>query len=179
MTPGLLKGRRSARWWREAWEGYLFAAPWLLGFFLFVLGPMVVSILMSFTRWDGITPVQRIEWVGLVNYRELLGDDPRFVKALQNTAWYVLFAVPLGTLNALSLALLLVLMLAMASVGGALMPAWMDIIGRAIPTTLRGRFFGAASLLASIGGLLAGAATTYLLAALPEPQSYGFCFLAG
>jgi MFS family permease len=79
----------------------------------------------------------------------------------------------------LSLALLLLLMLAMAAVGGALMPAWMDIIGRAIPTTLRGRFFGAASLVASIGGLLAGAATTYLLAALPEPQSYGFCFLAG
>jgi MFS family permease len=79
----------------------------------------------------------------------------------------------------LSLALLLFLMLAMAGVGGALMPAWMDVIGRAIPTTLRGRFFGAASLLASAGGLLAGAATTYLLAAFPEPQSYGLCFLAG
>ena len=79
----------------------------------------------------------------------------------------------------LSLALLLVLLLAMAGVGGALMPAWMDVIGRTIPTTLRGRFFGAASLLASVGGLLAGAATTYLLAAFPEPQSYGLCFLAG
>jgi Na+/melibiose symporter-like transporter len=59
------------------------------------------------------------------------------------------------------------------------MPAWMDLIGRAIPTTLRGRFFGTANLLASVGGLLAGAGTTYLLAAFPEPQSYGLCFLAG
>jgi MFS family permease len=83
------------------------------------------------------------------------------------------------TAPGLSLALLLLLLLAMAAVGGALVPAWMDVIGRTIPTTLRGRFFGAASLLASVGGLLAGAGTTYLLAAFPEPQSYGLCFLAG
>jgi multiple sugar transport system permease protein len=99
--------KASARARREAREGYLFAAPWLLGFFLFVLGPMVVSIAMSFSRWDGITPIDRIRWVGWENYRQLLGDDPRFIKALANTAWYVAFAVPLGTLNALGLALLL------------------------------------------------------------------------
>jgi MFS family permease len=79
----------------------------------------------------------------------------------------------------LALGLLLALLLAMTSVGGALMPAWMDVIGRTIPTTLRGRFFAAANLLASVGGLLAGAGTAYLLAAFPEPQSYGLCFLAG
>lgn len=108
---GFSHGKRprggSGQWRREAREGYLFAAPWLLGFFLFVFGPMVVSILMSFTKWDGITPMDRIEWVGLENYRQLLGDDPRFLKALSNTAWYVLFAVPLGTANALGMALLL------------------------------------------------------------------------
>jgi multiple sugar transport system permease protein len=97
----------SARRAREAREGYLFAAPWLLGFFLFVLGPMLVSIAMSFTRWDGITPIRRIEWVGWENYRQLLADDPRFLKALTNTVWYVLGAVPFGTLSALGLALLL------------------------------------------------------------------------
>jgi multiple sugar transport system permease protein len=99
--------RRSSQWWRDARDGYLFAAPWLVGFFLFTLGPMVVSILMSFTRWDGITPLSQIEWVGTANYRELLAEDPRFLKALSNTAWYVLWAVPFGTLNALGLALLL------------------------------------------------------------------------
>jgi multiple sugar transport system permease protein len=97
----------SARARREAREGYLFAAPWLIGFFLFVLGPMLVSIAMSFSRWDGITPIQRIVWVGWQNYHQLLTDDPRFIKALGNTVWYVLGAVPFGTLNALCLALLL------------------------------------------------------------------------
>jgi len=99
--------RLSARRLREAREGYLFAAPWLLGFFLFVLGPMLVSIAMSFSRWDGITSIDRMEWVGWENYHQLLTDDPRFIKALSNTAWYVAGAVPLGTLNALALALLL------------------------------------------------------------------------
>jgi multiple sugar transport system permease protein len=101
------KKRRSARWWREARDGYVFAAPWLLGFFLFTLGPMVVSILMSFTEWNGITPISDIRWVGLENYRVLATEDPRFIVALKNTAWYVAWAVPFGTLNALCMALLL------------------------------------------------------------------------
>jgi MFS family permease len=79
----------------------------------------------------------------------------------------------------LTLVVLLVLLLAMTSVSGVLMPAWMDVIGRTIPTTLRGRFFGAANLVASVGGLMGTAVTAYLLAAFPAPHSYGFCFLAG
>jgi multiple sugar transport system permease protein len=92
---------------REARDGYLFAAPWLIGFLLFTLGPMVVSVLMSFTEWNGITPISQIHWVGTQNYRTLLTDDERFAKALSNTAFYVAFAVPFGTLNALGMALLL------------------------------------------------------------------------
>jgi len=104
---GPARKRRSAQWWRDARDGYLFALPWLLGFFIFTLGPTLVSILMSFTQWDGITPLSRLEWVGGENYRQLLTEDPRFGKALANTAWYVFWAVPFGTLNALCLALLL------------------------------------------------------------------------
>lgn len=102
-----IKKRRTAQWWREARDGYLFALPWLAGFFIFTLGPMLVSIYMSFTRWDGITPLSQIQWVGIENYQRLFTDDPRFVKALANTAWYVMWAVPFGTLNALAMALLL------------------------------------------------------------------------
>ena len=101
------KHRRSVQWWRDARDGYLFAAPWLIGFFVFTLGPTIVSILMSFTQWDGITPISQIRWVGTENYQQLLTEDPRFAKALANTAWYVVWAVPFGTLNALCLALLL------------------------------------------------------------------------
>jgi multiple sugar transport system permease protein len=96
----------AARRPREACEGYAFAAPWIAGFLLFTLGPMVVSILMSFTQWNGITPLRQIQWVGLDNYRDLAADG-RFHRALANTALYVAFAVPFGTLNALGMALLL------------------------------------------------------------------------
>jgi MFS family permease len=78
-----------------------------------------------------------------------------------------------------ALGVLFVLLLVLASTGGALMPAWMDIVGRTIPTTLRGRFFGAANALASTGGLLGSVLTAWLLAAHSPPRSYGLCFLAG
>lgn len=77
----------------------------------------------------------------------------------------------------LALALLLVMLLVITGAGGALMPAWMDVVGRAIPTTLRGRFFAVAGVLASGGGLLAGLGTAYILAAVRAPWSYGVCFL--
>ncbi len=79
----------------------------------------------------------------------------------------------------LALALTLGLLLVMTSVGGALMPAWMDVVGRAIPTRRRGRFFALAHLLASAGGLVASLATAYILAAFAPPVGYGLCFLAG
>jgi MFS family permease len=78
----------------------------------------------------------------------------------------------------LALALLFVLLFAMTGTGGALMPAWMDIVGRAIPTTLRGRFFGIANVAAGLGGLLGSVATAWFLATVPPPRSYGLCFLA-
>jgi len=80
---------------------------------------------------------------------------------------------------ALAQALVLLLLLVLTAVGGALMPAWLDVVGRCIPMTLRGRFFAAANVLGSVGGLGGGVATTYILAALPAPTGYGVCFLGG
>lgn len=79
----------------------------------------------------------------------------------------------------LALASLLVLLLAMAGVGGLLMPAWLDLVGRAVPVSIRGRFFAAGHLLGSVGGLLASLLTTYILGTLAPPPGYGLCFLAG
>jgi MFS family permease len=79
----------------------------------------------------------------------------------------------------LALGLFFALILIMAGTGGVLMPAWMDIVWRAIPTTLRGRFFGAANLVASAGGLLGSVVIAWLLSAFAPPRSYGFCFLVG
>jgi len=78
---------------------------------------------------------------------------------------------------ALTLAVMLFVLLVVTGVGGVLMPAWMDLIGRVIPVTLRGRFFGFANLAASAGGLAASVVTASILATVPAPASYGLCFL--
>jgi MFS family permease len=77
----------------------------------------------------------------------------------------------------LSLAVFLAMLLVIAGTGGVLMPAWMDVVGRAIPTTLRGRFFAVTSMSAGVAGLGAGLVTAWLLSAVPPPRSYGICFL--
>ena len=82
-----------------------------------------------------------------------------------------------GRLPGLALALLLVSLLLTAGAGGLLMPAWMDIIGRAIPTALRGRFFAVSSAVSSAGGLAGSFATAWILGAVASPASFGVCFL--
>jgi multiple sugar transport system permease protein len=95
---GRVPGTRS-----EARAGYLFIAPWLVGAVLFVLGPMLVSLLLAFASWDIVTPAR---WVGLENFRQM-GSDQRFWTGLRVTFLYTLFSVPLGVAGSLALALLL------------------------------------------------------------------------
>jgi multiple sugar transport system permease protein len=97
--------RRQAK--REALEGILFASPWLIGFLVFTAGPMVASFLLSFTRWNGITPIHELRWIGVENYAHLLQQDHSFAKAFRNTLFYAVISVPLGLGTALVLALLL------------------------------------------------------------------------
>jgi len=89
---------------REQVTGIAFISPWLIGFLVFTLGPMVVSLGASFTSWTMLSPPT---WVGLENYERMFGDDPLFAQSLLNTAYYVLLAVPLATVLALGLALIL------------------------------------------------------------------------
>lgn len=79
---------------------------------------------------------------------------------------------------ALTLALVLGLLLLSTGVGGWLMPSWMDLIGRAVPTATRGRFFALASLAAGVVGFAASFVVADVLARVPAPASYGICFLA-
>jgi MFS family permease len=78
---------------------------------------------------------------------------------------------------AFTLGVMLLMLLVVTGVGGVLMPAWMDLIGRVVPVTLRGRFFGFANLGASACGLAASIVTASILAAIPAPASYGLCFV--
>lgn len=75
-----------------------------------------------------------------------------------------------------TLTLLLVMLLLITSVGGMLMPAWLDLVAHAVPTRLRGRFFGLSSFAGTIGGLGASALTAWALSALPSATAYALCF---
>lgn len=88
----------------EAWHGVLFAGPWIIGFLAFVAGPFIASLVLSFTNYKvGVGS----EWIGVGNYREMFSGDPLFWKVLYNTGYYVLFAVPLGVVGSLMIALLM------------------------------------------------------------------------
>lgn len=89
---------------RRDLQGYAFVAPWLAGFLLLAAGPMLASLLLSFTSWTMLSPPS---WVGLDNYSTMFRDDPLFYEGLYNTAYYVLFSVPPGLALALGLAMLL------------------------------------------------------------------------
>lgn len=103
-TQEHLAQQRSHRALRENLTGYLFMTPWLIGFFVFTLGPILVSLFLSFTRYDLLTPPQ---WTGLDNYTRLLTRDMRYGTALNVTVTYVLVSVPLRLLFALAVALIL------------------------------------------------------------------------
>ena len=78
---------------KEAFWFYLCIAPWLIGFLVFQLGPMIASFVFSFTRYNISQPMV---FVGLANYiRALSGQDILFWHALKITATYAVVTVPL------------------------------------------------------------------------------------
>jgi multiple sugar transport system permease protein len=88
---------------REAWAAVIFLAPWIIGFVLFTAGPMIASLILSFCRWDMISPAR---WIGLANYREMFHDKLVF-KSLSNTVIYSAMYIPASICTALALAMLL------------------------------------------------------------------------
>lgn len=88
---------------RDARIGILFATPWILGFTILMAYPLISSLVTSFTNFSVLRPAK---WIGVENYREL-STDGVFLTSLQNTLLYTLGAVPLGTVLAIALAMLL------------------------------------------------------------------------
>lgn len=83
--------------------GYTFTFPYLLLFAVFLIGPLLFGLGLSFFSWEMLSS-ESPHFVGLDNYREAL-DDPYFWKALKATAWFVVLAVPFTIGAALLLAL--------------------------------------------------------------------------
>jgi multiple sugar transport system permease protein len=104
LAPAPTKRRGwSVRTRRNFITGILFISPWIIGFFLFILYPMLASLYTSFTEYH-IKAAS--EWVGLANYAEMF-QDKRFWTALYNTAYMVVIAVPLTLFCSFACAVLL------------------------------------------------------------------------
>lgn len=88
---------------REALAALLFLSPSLIGFVIFMAGPLLASLGFSLLEWNLLTPPN---WLGPDNYLQLL-QDPEFWSSLWATLYYTLLSVPLGIVSALLLALAL------------------------------------------------------------------------
>ncbi len=98
-------GRRMTRRRRRALSGYLYISPWLIGFIIFVLGPMVASFWLSFNNYNLIRPP---EFVGIQNYRTMFdGTDPLFWGSVRKTLYFAVVLVTVGLSGSLICALLL------------------------------------------------------------------------
>ena len=89
---------------RRQWlEGYLFAAPFIIGFVIFIAFPMLYSIVLAFQRWDLLSPPR---FVGLRNIVRMLSDE-RAKLSLYNSAYYTILAVPIQLIISFTLAMAL------------------------------------------------------------------------
>src|SRR5690625_4308174 len=86
----------------EVIAGYLFLTPNIIGFLSFVALPIVISLILSFFKWDLTSPAQ---FVGLDNFKHLLFNDNVFWPVVWNTLVYVGVYIPLNIIVSLGLAL--------------------------------------------------------------------------
>nr|WP_122647134.1 sugar ABC transporter permease [Enterococcus mediterraneensis] len=89
---------------REIFWGYLFIAPFIIGFVVFMLGPMLFSFIGSFTDYN---LTSKMNFIGLRNFQRMFFHDDLFWKSLYNTVYFVVFNVPLTTVFSIFLAVLL------------------------------------------------------------------------
>jgi multiple sugar transport system permease protein len=102
FTAERQKARRRAAWRRRRLV-LLLMAPWLIGFSVFFGYPLVMSVYLSFTHYDLLSPPK---WIGLANYKYLFKDDPQVGAAVKNTVWIIVVMVPLQVVFAFGVALM-------------------------------------------------------------------------
>ena len=120
-------GARTRPAWLNQWLkgetllAWLFILPSLIGFITFYAVPAVRGLLISFTNWDMLRPAQN---VGLANYQQLLADG-QFWHALRVTSYYVLLNIPLQTIVAIGLAVMMDRLTKSLVVRGILVLPWL------------------------------------------------------
>ncbi|NLE14372.1 MAG: sugar ABC transporter permease [Spirochaetales bacterium] len=89
---------------RYNYTGYLYILPWIIGFLLLQLVPLINSFWYSFTNFQLLGDPK---FLGLENYKKIFTADPTFLQSLKVTSYYVLIAVPLKISFALVIAIIL------------------------------------------------------------------------
>ncbi|MFM9873072.1 MAG: extracellular solute-binding protein [Fimbriimonadaceae bacterium] len=96
------KGRVSKE---ETRAGFAFVSPWIVGFLVFTLGPMVASVVFSFMQYDVLNPAH---FIGVKNFTDVFVVDRELLfKAMQNVGYLAVIGIPLGLSTGLAIALLL------------------------------------------------------------------------
>ena len=96
--------RRSRMLIQESLYGYLFIAPFIVGFLVFTVFSFGASLYLSFTRYNIFAPP---EWIGLDNYRNMFFNDSRFWQTFRNTLFFTFVSVPLRLVVALGVAMVM------------------------------------------------------------------------
>lgn len=91
---------------RQNRYGYGFIMLWLIGLFVFTLIPMLFSLFLSFCKWDIVTGLSTIQFIGLENFQKIF-DDRKFYKALEVTFKFCLISIPFYQIASLLVAMLL------------------------------------------------------------------------
>ena len=125
----VLQGRkvRTRPEWVKQWTrgetllAWLFILPSLIGFIAFYAVPAIRGLFISFTNWDMLRPAEN---VGLANYQQLLAD-PQFWHALRVTLYYVLLNIPLQTIIAIGLAVMMDRLTKSLFVRGVMVLPWL------------------------------------------------------
>lgn len=89
---------------KENSAGYFFIFPFILGFLLFTIIPVIASLYLSFTKYDILSSPK---WTGLSNYIKMFTNDKVFWTSFRVTFFYALVSVPLKLLMSLVVAMLL------------------------------------------------------------------------
>jgi multiple sugar transport system permease protein len=103
FTKERQRARRRAAWRRRRLVALLMA-PWVIGFTAFFGYPLVMSVYLSFTHYDLLSPPK---WIGWANYKYLFTQDPQVGPAVKNTLWLIAIMVPLQVIFAFGVALML------------------------------------------------------------------------
>ena len=80
----------------ENLTGWAFVAPSLVIFLALTLMPFLISIVLSFVKWNFFSGIEKIKWVGFRNFVRIFTKNKDFISGMKNTAVYVVTIVPLS-----------------------------------------------------------------------------------